>query len=483
MSKRVSRIDWDVEHAKQESQIRQEERLEAKQKRLIQRQIKKETRELKLRERASKEQSYFINPRVLYTIIVCAIILVPATILYNTEKYSNIGILLIFVTLIIVGDTLEIPLVRHNAITLGIIAIPALGRTETQNGMFSIRDSVLVILVAVIISTAILRNANNKTRSLFFANRISIYFIGLLIYRIARTYLEFNNLNLYLTVLISAASMLLIGELINIVANYLFAIDNYYSFQVYAALISIFAGTALLAIGYGGTSEINAVNQLGINAFWICTIPTLVARFSFARYFKIVKNYRETIRALSSAPELGGIVPAGHASRVAHLSITIARYLKLEEREIDALETAAYLHTLGDAVLDVNYGPDYITDEQAAHVTAKIVRRTGGLNRVAEIIENHSIPYRGVMDGVVVAQNDLTASILRIANDYEVLSRHEDSLGKLALTVLYTESSQFIYHPAAVEALENVLEDPRNVYMVDPLAFSYAQDELSAIGV
>ena len=100
-----------------------------------------------------------------------------------------------------------------------------------------------------------------------------------------------------------------------------------------------------------------------------------------------------------------------------------------------------------------------------------------------EIIENHSIPYRGVMDGVVVAQNDLTASILRIANDYEVLSRHEDSLGKLALTVLYTESSQFIYHPAAVEALENVLEDPRNVYMVDPLAFSYAQDELSAIGV
>ena len=193
MSKRVSRIDWDVEHAKQESQIRQEERLEAKQKRLIQRQIKKETRELKLRERASKEQSYFINPRVLYTIIVCAIILVPATILYNTEKYSNIGILLIFVTLIIVGDTLEIPLVRHNAITLGIIAIPALGRTETQNGMFSIRDSVLVILVAVIISTAILRNANNKTRSLFFANRISIYFIGLLIYRIARTYLEFNK--------------------------------------------------------------------------------------------------------------------------------------------------------------------------------------------------------------------------------------------------------------------------------------------------
>ena len=35
MSKRVSRIDWDVEHAKQESQIRQEERLEAKQKRSI----------------------------------------------------------------------------------------------------------------------------------------------------------------------------------------------------------------------------------------------------------------------------------------------------------------------------------------------------------------------------------------------------------------------------------------------------------------
>ena len=61
MSKRVSRIDWDVEHAKQKSQILNEEKIEAKQKRLIQRQIKKETRELKLRERASKEQSYCIR--------------------------------------------------------------------------------------------------------------------------------------------------------------------------------------------------------------------------------------------------------------------------------------------------------------------------------------------------------------------------------------------------------------------------------------
>ena len=132
-------------------------------------------------------------------------------------------------------------------------------------------------------------------------------------------------------------------------------------------------------------------------------------------------------------------------------------------------------------MLDVNIGEDIFTELDAANVTAKIVRKTGGLNRVAEIIENHSIPYRGTFNGELVAQNDLTASILRLANDYEVLSRREESLGKAALQELYTTTNQFTYNPEATIALEKILADPRNAYLVDPLAFAYSEPPVVAV--
>ena len=483
MNKRKRIASWEQAELNQEIIDKQEPKQEAKQSRLIQKQIRKETRELRLRERASKEQSYFVNPRISLTSIICLILLISATVLYRIERFSDLSILLIFGAIIIAGETLEIPLVRHSPVTLGIIAIPALARTTTKigNGHYSLNDTILVIVLATIVSAFILRNANLNSRLLFIMNRLSIYIAGLFVYREVRTTLKYNNVNLYITVLISTASMIIINEIYNLLAKQFYSKENYYSFQVYAALISIFAGTTLLTIGYAGTAATigSKTNELGINAFWICTI----ARFSFARYYRVVKNYKETIRALSSAPELGGIVPTGHASRVAHLAEAMARYMKLDEREIEAIETAAYLHTLGDAVLDVNFGDDEVTDEQAAQVTAKIVRRTGGLNRIAEIIENHSIPYRGVVNGKVVAQNDLAASVLRLANDYEVLSRREESLGKLALGELYSNSNQFTYHPEVVIALEKILDDPRNSYMADPLAFAYAESELVAIDV
>ena len=341
MGKRINTPSWDEAAETQKQADRLASKAEAKQNRLIQRQINKETRELKLREKASKEQSAIVNPRIFLTTLVCALFLLPAAVLYQTDRYSNLAILLIFVALIIAGETLEIPLVRHRALTLGIIAIPALARTTSEHGVFSLRDTLIVIFAATYCSTLILRHTNLKSRLLFFANRMVTYVVGLMVFRELIDTLSFNNVNLYVAVLLSTASMLLVGESINIFAKYKYSKDNTYSFQVQAALISIFAGTTLLAIGFGGTADISASNALGINAFWICTIPILVARFSFARYFRVVRNYRETIRALSIAPELGGIVPVGHASRVAHIAVAIARSLKLDEREVEALETAA----------------------------------------------------------------------------------------------------------------------------------------------
>ena len=71
--------------------------------------------------------------------------------------------------------------------------------------------------------------------------------------------------------------------------------------------------------------------------------------------------------------------------------------------------------------------------------------------------------------------------MLRLANDYEVLSRREESLGKAALNGLYTTSNQFTYNPEATLALEKILGDPRNAYLVDPLAFAYSEPPVVAV--
>ncbi len=125
------------------------------------------------------------------------------------------------------------------------------------------------------------------------------------------------------------------------------------------------------------------------------------------------------------------------------------------------------MHTLGDAVLDTTMDVDPYEEAQAANITADIIRQSGGLDRVADIIEDHVRPYRGVVDGNLVAQNDIAASILRVANDYDNISRREETWGTRAIASML-DSPSATYNPKALEALEWVLRREKYAELVNP---------------
>jgi PAS domain S-box-containing protein/putative nucleotidyltransferase with HDIG domain len=62
---------------------------------------------------------------------------------------------------------------------------------------------------------------------------------------------------------------------------------------------------------------------------------------------KLKKTSLEMLEALSSLVEDNDPYTAGHSSRVAELSVMVARELKLEDKQVETLKTAAYLHDLG----------------------------------------------------------------------------------------------------------------------------------------
>lgn len=270
--------------------------------------------------------------------------------------------------------------------------------------------------------------------------------------------------------IIATIAMLGVHELLAWAQGY----PRTYGFFPAAAHASLIAGAVLIGVGYAGVQTFEGIspsknggNGLGVTALITCAIPLLVAWFAFSRYYSALKTYQQTIRALSAAPELGGIVAWGHADRVARLADAIAERLDLDRNDRQQIETACYMHTLGDAVLDTTIEIDPYEEAEAANITADIIRQSGGLDRVADIIEDHVRPYRGIVDGQLVAQNDIAASVMRVSNDYDNISRREESWGLRAIATMH-DAPTATYNPKALEALEWVLTKERFNDLINP---------------
>ena len=73
-----------------------------------------------------------------------------------------------------------------------------------------------------------------------------------------------------------------------------------------------------MAIGYHGVDD---EGEFGIWGPILFFTPLLAAWYAFERLDSATLAYRQTIEALAMAPELGGLVPAGHSERVASLAV------------------------------------------------------------------------------------------------------------------------------------------------------------------
>ena len=80
-----------------------------------------------------------------------------------------------------------------------------------------------------------------------------------------------------------------------------------------------------MSVGYRG---IGGHEGMGLWGPLLFSIPLLAAWYSFERLASIRRTYEQTIVALSVVPELAGLVRAGHAERVADLSVALGRELQ-----------------------------------------------------------------------------------------------------------------------------------------------------------
>jgi hypothetical protein len=205
-----------------------------------------------------------------------------------------------------------------------------------------------------------------------------------------------------------------------------------------------------------------SARSLGVWVLPIAAAPILVVQRSLRRYAEVSATYQQTIRALSRVTELADYTEPGHARRVCHLSLAIGRDLALPESDLLDLEYAALLHDIGQLSLTdpipggatVLIAPDRA--ESVASLGAAVVRQTGVLDQVAEILEHQFQPFLAERADEPVA---LAGAIIRAANAYDdLVGGALDPDRRLAALQRIRLGTAAEYDPRVVDSLTRIVE-------------------------
>jgi hypothetical protein len=198
---------------------------------------------------------------------------------------------------------------------------------------------------------------------------------------------------------------------------------------------------------------------MGLAAVWVFTGPLLVSQVAFRRYAGIRTTYLETVRALSRMTEVGGYVEGGHSRRVSRLAVAVGRELGMSEPQLLELEYAALMHDIGQLSLrdPIPGGATVLASpadqRRIAELGADVIRQTGVLDQVADIVRRQSEPARGEE-----APPPVASRIIRAANAFDDLvgSSADRDRASAALERLRLDTASE-YDPGVIEALSKVV--------------------------
>ncbi|MFD4790216.1 HD-GYP domain-containing protein [Streptomyces sp. NPDC058459] len=197
-----------------------------------------------------------------------------------------------------------------------------------------------------------------------------------------------------------------------------------------------------------------AVAVAGLWALPLFCLPLLLTQLSLRRYAAVRATYRQTITSLARATEIAGYTPAGHARRVAALSLAVGRDLGLTRAELTVLEHAALMHDIGQLSLvdpvpaGATAGLPGAEQRRIALLGGAVVRQTGVAAAVAVVVERQADPYR---------DQPVAARIVRAVNAYEEKSRDAGAEGPLRALEELRLATAGDYAPEVVESLARVL--------------------------
>ncbi|MDX6274753.1 MAG: hypothetical protein QOJ92_1963 [Frankiales bacterium] len=342
--------------------------------------------------------------------------------------------------------------------SLGYAFVTSINGTAARHGALQVTA---VVAVAMVAGSFLHVAAGRPTRPDELARRLLVIALAAAVYRPFVGSLE-HHVQRQVLVMLGAA--VLAGILDTFLAALAHAEREHARFgPAFADELRALVGITA-AIGSTGILIALAARQLGLWALPVFCVPLLVTQFSFRRYTAIRATYLQTIRALSRVTEVGGYVEAGHSRRVGELSLGIGRDLGMGEAELLELEYGAVLHDIGQlSFADPVPGGSTLVlapveRRRVAELGAEIVRSTGAMAGVAEIVERQADPYRSA--GELADQTlPLASRIIKVANAYDDLvgtsmglQAREDALEHLRMSMAYE------YDPRVVDALTRVLE-------------------------
>jgi hypothetical protein len=225
------------------------------------------------------------------------------------------------------------------------------------------------------------------------------------------------------------------------------------------------SATAALSAAVGATGVLTALAtpSMQLYALPVFCVPLLLTQFAFRRYAAVRTTYRQTIRSLSRVTEVGGYVEEGHAHRVSALAVAVGRELGLTENDLLELEYAALLHDIGQlSLIDPIPGGSTLVvapveRRRVAELGADVIKTTGVLDRVADIVARQADPYRRHRESPDHTL-PIESRIIKAASAYDDLvgpnataDANADALERLRLGMAYE------YDPQVVETLTTVV--------------------------
>ncbi len=177
-----------------------------------------------------------------------------------------------------------------------------------------------------------------------------------------------------------------------------------------------------LAVGVSAIITVFGAEVMGLAELAVFAGPLLVIQFAFRRYAGIRATYLQTVRALAQVTEVGGYVEGGHSRRVSRLALAIGRELGMPEPDLLNLEYAALMHDIGQLSLvePIPGGATLLVSpadaRRIAEFGAEVIRQTGVLHTVAELVRFQSLPANG---GSMTPP--LGSRVIRAANAFDDL--------------------------------------------------------------
>jgi HD domain len=213
-----------------------------------------------------------------------------------------------------------------------------------------------------------------------------------------------------------------------------------------------------LAVGVSAIITIFGAEVMGLAELAVFAGPLLVIQFAFRRYAGIRATYLQTVRALAQVTEVGGYVDSGHSRRVSRLALAIGRELGMPEPDLLNLEYAALMHDIGQLSLaePVPGGATLLVSRvdarRIAEFGAEVIRQTGVLDTVAELVRFQWLPASGSMTP------PLGSKVIRAANAFDELVGGAADRDRTAAAIARLKQEASEYDPEVVAALAAVTD-------------------------